>query len=192
MAISRREFLKRTGVAAAGITVASIGGLDVKPVQARVNSIKLNAKKGKQYPSVCPYCSIGCGMIITSDEQSGKIINIEGNPDSPVNLGSLCPKGAAAYQLVDNENRQTKVLYRAPGAKEWEAKPLDWAMEQVAKRVKETRDKYFVETYEGKKVNMNPAIASLGGSTMENEWNYIWLKLMRNLGVVNLENQARI
>ncbi|GAX89954.1 formate dehydrogenase [Effusibacillus lacus] len=192
MAISRREFLKRTGVAAAGLTVASIGGLDVKPVQARVNSIKLNAKKGKQYPSVCPYCSVGCGMIITSDEKTGQIINIEGNPDSPVNLGSLCPKGAAAFQLVHNEHRQKKVLYRAPGATKWEEKPLDWAYEQIAKRVKETRDKTFVETYEGKKVNMTPGIAALGGSTMENEWNYLWAKLMRSLGVVNIENQARI
>lgn len=192
MAISRREFLKRTGVAAAGLTVASIGGLDIKPVQARVNSIKLSAKKGKQYPSVCPYCSVGCGLIITSDEKTGQIINIEGNPDSPVNLGSLCPKGAASYQLVHNENRQQKVLYRAPGATEWQEKPLDWAYDQIAQRVKETRDKYFIETFEGKKVNQNPAIASLGGSTMENEWNYVWAKLMRSLGVVNLENQARI
>lgn len=191
MAISRREFLKRTGVAAAGLTVASVGGLDVKPVRARVNSIKLNAKKGKQYPSVCPYCSIGCGMIITSDE-SGNIINIEGNPDSPVNLGSLCPKGAAAFQLVNNPERQKKVLYRAPGSPKWEEKPWDWAMDQIAQRVKKTRDENFIETYQGKKVNMNPAIASLGGSTMENEWNYVWAKLMRSLGVVNLENQARI
>lgn len=192
MAISRREFLKRTGTVAAGLTVASIGGLDIKPVQARVNTIKLTAKKGKQYPSVCPYCSVGCGMIITSDEKNGQIINIEGNPDSPVNLGSLCPKGAAAFQLVHNPERQTDVLYRAPGATKWEKKPLDWAMEKVAQRVKETRDKYFMESHDGKKVNMNPAIASLGGSTMENEWNYVWLKLMRSLGVVNLENQARI
>lgn len=192
MAISRREFLKRTGIAATGLTVASIGGLDVKPVQARTNSIKLSAKKGKQYPSVCPYCSVGCGMIITSDEKTGQIINIEGNPDSPVNLGSLCPKGAAAFQLVNNEHRQQKVLYRAPGATKWEEKPLDWAYQQIAQRVKETRDKSFIETYQGKKVNMTPAIASLGGSTMENEWNYVWAKLTRSLGIVNLENQARI
>jgi formate dehydrogenase major subunit len=133
-------------------------------------------------------------MIITTDEVTGKIINLEGNPDSPVNLGSLCPKGAAASQLVANEKntRQDKVLYRAPGATEWQEKPLQWAMDEVAKRVKDTRDKTFVETFQDKKVNYTPAIASLGGSTMENEWNYMWLKLMRGIGVVNLENQARI
>lgn len=188
--ISRRDFLKRTGVTVAGLTVASMAGVNMKPVQAQVTQIKLEVRKGKQVPSVCPYCAVGCGMIIT--ESGGKIINIEGNPDSPVNLGSLCPKGAAAYQMVDNQERQTKVLYRAPHSDRWEEKPLDWAMQRVAEKVKETRDKYFIETMDGKTVNTNPAIASLGGSTMENEWNYIHQKLMRSLGIVYMENQARI
>ncbi len=188
--ISRRDFLKRTGVTVAGLTVASMAGVDLKPVRAQVTRIKLEVRKGKQVPSVCPYCAVGCGMIIT--ESGGKIINIEGNPDSPVNLGSLCPKGAAAYQMVDNAERQTKVLYRAPYRDKWEEKPLDWAMQRVAEKVKETRDKYFIDTADGKTVNMNPAIASLGGSTMENEWNYIHQKLMRSIGVVYMENQARI
>lgn len=188
--ISRRDFLKRTGVTVAGLTVASMAGVDLKPVRAQVTRIKLEVRKGKQVPSVCPYCAVGCGMIIT--ESGGKIINIEGNPDSPVNLGSLCPKGAAAYQMVDNAERQTKVLYRAPYSDKWEEKPLDWAMQRVAEKVKDTRDKYFIDTVDGKTVNMNPAIASLGGSTMENEWNYIHQKLMRSIGVVYMENQARI
>lgn len=188
--ISRRDFLKRTGVTVAGLTVASMAGVNMKPVQAQVTRIKLKVRKGKQVPSVCPYCAVGCGMIVT--ESGGKIINIEGNPDSPVNLGSLCPKGAAAYQMVDNQERQTKVLYRAPYSKQWEEKPLDWAMQRVAEKVKETRDQYFIETVDGKTVNTNPAIASLGGSTMENEWNYIHQKLMRALGIVYMENQARI
>lgn len=188
--ISRRDFLKRTGVTVAGLTVASMAGVNMKPVQAQVTRIKLEVRKGKQVPSVCPYCAVGCGMIIT--ESAGKIINIEGNPDSPVNLGALCPKGAAAYQMVDNQERQTKVLYRAPHSDRWEEKPLDWAMQRVAEKVKETRDQYFVETVDGKTVNMNPAIASLGGSTMENEWNYIHQKLMRAIGTVYMENQARI
>ncbi|WP_205668546.1 twin-arginine translocation signal domain-containing protein [Ammoniphilus sp. CFH 90114] len=188
--ISRRDFLKRTGVTVAGLTVASMAGVNMKPVQAQVTRIKLEVRKGKQVPSVCPYCAVGCGMLIT--ESAGKIINIEGNPDSPVNLGALCPKGAAAYQMVDNQERQTKVLYRAPYSDKWEEKPLDWAMQRVAEKVKETRDKYFIETVDGKTVNTNPAIASLGGSTMENEWNYIHQKLMRSLGIVYMENQARI
>lgn len=188
--ISRRDFLKRTGVTVAGLTVASMAGVNLKPVQAQVTRIKLEVRKGKQVPSVCPYCAVGCGLLIT--ESAGKIINIEGNPDSPINLGSLCPKGAAAYQMVDNPSRQTKVLYRAPYSEQWEEKPLDWAMQRVAEKVKETRDQYFIETVDGKTVNTNPAIASLGGSTMENEWNYIHQKLMRALGIVYMENQARI
>nr|WP_205672238.1 twin-arginine translocation signal domain-containing protein [Ammoniphilus sp. YIM 78166] len=188
--ITRRDFLKKSGVAVAGLTVASVAGVNLTPVRAQASKIQLQVKKGKQVPAVCPYCAVGCGMIST--EYEGKIINIEGNPDSPVNLGSLCPKGAAAFQLVENTERQTKVLYRAPHSEEWEEKPLDWAMKRVAERVKETRDQFFIERADGKTVNVAPAIASLGGSTMENEWNYIHQKLMRALGVVNMENQARI
>nr|WP_153188170.1 twin-arginine translocation signal domain-containing protein [Anaerobacillus alkaliphilus] len=188
--ITRRDFLKRTGAVTAGATIAAVGGINVKPVQAQVTKIKLQAKEGRQVPSVCPYCSVGCGMIITESE--GKIINIEGNPDSPLNLGSLCPKGAAAFQLAVNDERPQKVLYRAPHATTWETKPLDWAMERIAQKVKEDRDNSFIESQDGKLVNVNPALASLGGSTLENEWNYIHAKLMRGIGVVNVENHARI
>lgn len=188
--ITRREFLKRTGAFTAGLTIASVGGINVKPVKAQVTKIKLQAKEGRQVPSVCPYCSIGCGMIIT--EADGKIINIEGNPDSPMSLGSLCPKGAAAKQLAINSKRPEKVLYRAPYATEWEEVSLDWAMEKIAERIKKDRDENFIEYEDGKLVNVNPALASLGGSTLENEWNYLHAKLMRALGVVNIENHARI
>lgn len=188
--LSRREFLKRTGAVTAGVAIASVGGINVKPVKAQVTRIKLQAKQGRQVPSVCPYCSIGCGMITT--ESDGKIINIEGNPDSPFSLGSLCPKGSAAIQMAVNEHRQTKVLYRAPYSTEWEEKPLDWAMDRIAQKIKEDRDAHFIETMDGKTVNVNPALASLGGSTLENEWNYIHQKLMRALGVVDMENHARI
>lgn len=188
--ISRRDFLKRSGAVTAGVTITAVAGINVKPVKAQVTKIKLQAKEGRQVPSVCPYCSIGCGMIITESE--GKITNIEGNPDSPISLGSLCPKGAAASQLAVNENRPQEVLYRAPNATSWEKKPLDWAMDRIAERIKEDRDKYFIEEEDGKLVNVNPALSSLGGSTLENEWNYLHAKLMRTLGVVNVENHARI
>ncbi len=122
-----------------------------------------------------------------------KVVNIEGNPDSPVNEGNLCPKGAASYQLQNNPNRITDVLYRAPGATEWEKKPLDWAMDRIAELTKKTRDETFVETLpDGKLVNHSLGIFSLGGATMDNEWNYIHSKLMRGIGVVAIENQARI
>jgi len=158
-------------------------------------------KKGKEVAIVCPYCAVGCGQIVTVDAAAGKILDIQGNPDSPINEGTLCPKGAATYQLVVNPQRWTKVKYRAPGSDKWEEKPLAWAMERIAKRVKETRDGAFNEfqdmpaATEGtarKRVMNTYAVASLGGATMDNEWNYIHQKLMHSLGVVFVENQARI
>jgi formate dehydrogenase major subunit len=130
-----------------------------------------------------------------------KIIDIQGNPDSPVSQGTLCPKGAATYQLVINDLRWTTVKYRAPGSDHWEDKPLDWAMERIAELTKKTRDANFNEYQDmpdgkgstiKKRVMNTYAIASLGGATMDNEWNYAQQKLMHALGVVYLENQARI
>ncbi len=123
----------------------------------------------------------------------GKIVNIEGDPRSPHNEGTLCPKGAATYQLHVNPNRPTRVLHRAPGATEWEEWDLDRAMDRVAELVKKTRDESFIERLpDGKLVNMTPAIFSLGGATLDNEWNHIHQKLLRGLGIVAIENQARI
>ncbi len=149
--------------------------------------------------SVCPYCAVGCSQLVYA--KGGHLLHVEGNPASPINAGTLCPKGAATYQLAVNPLRLTRVKYRAPGADRWEEKPLDWAMERIAQLVKKTRDENWVDTTtakdkEGKdvtrKVNHTPAIASLGGATLDNEWNYVQLKLMRALGVIWLENQARI
>ena len=149
---------------------------------------------------VCPYCAVGCGQLIYT--KGGKVIDIEGNPESPINEGTLCPKGAATFQLAVNPNRVTHVLYRAPGATEWDrTKTLDWAMNRIAELVKQTRDETFHETWTthdaqgrevAKRVNHTLAIGSLGGATMDNEWNYLQCKLMRALGVVQIENQARI
>ena len=123
----------------------------------------------------------------------GKIVNIEGNPDSPINQGNLCPKGAATFQLHVNPNRLTKVLHRAPGAREWEVWDLERAMDRVAELTKKTRDETFVERLpNGKVVNHTLGIFSLGGATMDNEWNHLQQKLLRGLGVVSIENQARI
>jgi formate dehydrogenase major subunit len=124
---------------------------------------------------------------------NGEIINIEGDPRSPHNEGTLCPKGAAIYQLHKNPNRATRVLHRKPGAAGWEEVELEWAMGRVAELVKQTRDATFVERLEnGKLVNHTTAIFSLGGATLDNEWNHLQQKLMRGLGVVAIENQARI
>lgn len=142
--------------------------------------------------SVCPYCAVGCGLDIYT--KGGKLIDIEGNLDSPINGGTLCPKGANSYQLAVNPHRVQHVLYRAPYASEWEEKPLEWAIEQIALRIKESRDRHFVEKGEdGLLLNHLTTIGTLGGATLDNEENYLIKKLFTGgLGVVSVENQARI
>jgi formate dehydrogenase major subunit len=141
--------------------------------------------------SVCPYCAVGCSQNVYV--KGGKIIDIEGNYDSPINEGTLCPKGANTFQLTINPHRIKKVLYRAPFSDHWEERPLDWAMRRIAERVKETRDADFVEKENGATVNHLTTVACLGGATMDNEENYLIKKLFGGgLGVVSIENQARI
>ncbi|HYZ17377.1 MAG TPA: hypothetical protein VE591_13290 [Candidatus Acidoferrum sp.] len=145
----------------------------------------------KATPSVCPYCAVGCSTLVYSEGNT--IIDVEGNPDSPINGGTLCPKGAATFQLHVNPNRWTTVKYRAPHAREWTDVPYEWAMERIAQRVKETRDRTFTEFDDrGYRVNRTTAIGSLGGATLDNEENYLITKLMRNIGTPFIENQARI
>jgi len=191
MAVSRRGFLKLSGAAAAGTALGGVAGLglDVKPARAAAQAMRI--QNAKAVPSVCPYCAVGCGTLV--HVANGQIVNIEGNPDSPINQGTLCPKGAATYQLHINPNRQTKVLHRAPGAASWEQMDLNAAMDRVAQLVKKTRDETFVvQDASGKRVMASEAIFSLGGATMDNEWNHVQQKLMRGLGVTPIENQARI
>lgn len=144
------------------------------------------------FRSVCPYCAVGCGQLIYVKD--GQIVDIEGDPDSPINRGTLCPKGAATYQYVVNPLRLTRCLYRRPFADHWDVVPLDWAMEQVAQKIKRTRDETFVDRLpDGQVVNHCLAIASLGGATLEIEENYLIKKLFNGgLGIVSIENQARI
>jgi len=141
--------------------------------------------------SVCPYCAVGCSQLV--HVKGGRIINIEGNPESPINEGTLCPKGANTFQLTVNPHRVKKVLYRAPYSDHWEERPLDWAMNRIADRVKETRDADFVEERDGTILNHLTTMACLGGATMDNEENYLIKKFFGGgLGVVSIENQARI
>ena len=191
MSQSRRDFLKRSAGTLTGTALGGLAGLgaSLAPTEARAQELRI--KQAKVAPSVCPYCSVGCGTLIHTVE--GKIVNIEGDPRSPHNEGTLCPKGAAIYQLHVNPNRATKVLHRAPGATEWEEWDPERAMDRIAALVKKTRDDTFIERLpNGKLVNMTPAIFSLGGATLDNEWNHLQQKLMRGLGIVAIENQARI
>jgi formate dehydrogenase major subunit len=191
MDVSRRSFLKLSSSVAGGTALGGLAGLgaNLAPTLARAQELRI--KDAKATPSVCPYCSVGCATLVHTIE--GRIVNIEGDPRSPHNEGALCPKGAAIYQLHVNPNRPTKVLHRAPGAADWEVWDLDRAMNRIAELVKKTRDETFMERMpDGTLVNMTPAIFSLGGATLDIEWNHIQQKLMRGLGIVAIENQARI
>jgi formate dehydrogenase major subunit len=140
---------------------------------------------------VCPYCAVGCAQRIYVKE--GRIVDIEGDERSPINEGTLCPKGSNTYQLTVNPHRVTQVLYRAPYSREWEVKPLDWAMDRIAEKVKDTREATFVERdKDGDLLNHTLAMSHLGGATLDNEENYLIKKLFNNLGIVAIENQARI
>ena len=191
MAVTRRDFLRVSTTAMAGTALGGLVGLgaDLMPKVARAEELRI--KNAQVHPSVCPYCAVGCGLLVHTVD--GQIVNIEGNPESPVNYGNLCPKGAATFQLHVNPNRLTKVLHRSPGARDWEVWDLERAMDRVAELTKQTRDETFVERLpNGKLVNNSLGIFSLGGATMDDEWNHIHQKLMRGLGVVAIENQARI
>ncbi len=141
--------------------------------------------------SICPYCGVGCGQLVYV--QNEQITNIEGDPDSPISEGCLCPKGSATYQLVSGSHRVHQVLYRRPYSTHWETLPLERAMDMVAERVRDTRDATWRERDEmGRVVRRTLGIAHLGGATLDNEENYLLKKLYTALGVVQVENQARI
>jgi len=200
MKVDRRQFIKiSAGTIGTAVAAEALGlGLDTAAAQEKAGAVSM--KRGKQTPSLCPYCSVGCAQIVMTDD-AGKIIDIQGNPDSPLSEGTLCPKGAATYQLVVNDLRWTKVKYRAPGSDHWEERSLEWAMNRAAELVNQTRDANFNEFQEipdgkggkvKKRVMNTYAVASLGGATIDNEWNYAQQKLMHAMGVVYVENQARI
>jgi formate dehydrogenase major subunit len=142
--------------------------------------------------SVCPYCAVGCAQLVYT--KAGRVIDVEGDPESPINEGTLCPKGANTFQLIHNPHRITKVKYRAPYSDHWEERPLEWAMDRIAGLVKETRDRGFIERdSNGTLVNSLTSIAHLGGATLDNEENYLIKKLLNGgLGIIPIENQARI
>jgi formate dehydrogenase major subunit len=196
MGITRRQFFRTSGDTSAGSALGALMafGADQDTVRAATVPQAWKIRETNVVPSVCPYCAVGCGLLL--HVRDGELVNVEGNPDSPINRGNLCPKGAASFQLTVNPERQKKALYRAPGATTWEPIALERAMEMIAERVKKTRDDTFrrTMTIDGREVPVNHTlgIASLGGATMDNEWNYVQAKLWRGLGGVFIENQARI
>jgi len=166
-------------------------GTGREAMSARTESLRPKNEGAAVARSVCPYCAVGCGQLIY--HRDGKLISIEGDPASPISNGHLCPKGAATYQLLTHEGRATRVKYRAPRSKEWTEIPLEKAMDMVAERVWQTRERTFAETRDGKPLMQCTGIAHLGGATLDNEENYLIKKLFTaGLGMVCISNQARI
>jgi formate dehydrogenase major subunit len=201
MAVSRRDFLKISG---SSVVLGSLG-INLDPAKAYAQGLRI--KDAKQTYTVCPYCSVGCGIIVHTKD--GKVVNTEGDPDHPISEGTLCSKGASLYQVINNDKRLLKPRYRAAGATEWKEVEWDWALDEIAKRVKDTRDKTFKITSKSKVkekaadgtetdvekdfvVNRTDGIAHVGSAALDNEECYMLQKLMRSWGLVYIEHQARI
>ena len=193
MEFSRRNFLKGTVLGGAGLSVL---GFDLTPLHAQTQGLKIS--RASETRSTCPYCSVSCGVIIYTlgDRAKNAIpqsVHVEGDPDHPINRGTLCPKGSSLQQDILNDRRLLKPQVRRPGSDHWEDISWDQAYDEIAQRVKKTRDDTFITTdANGKTVNRCESIAFTGGCTDTNEFNYLVVKTMRSLGVCFLENQARV
>ena len=213
MKITRRDFLKVSG--AAGTVLIGGLGFDLSPAEAYARELRI--KGAKETTSICCYCSVGCGLLVHTS--GGKVINSEGDPDHPVSEGALCSKGGSIYQVVNNENRLRTPLYRAPGSAAWKEVEWDWALDRIARRIKDTRDKTFRATVTTKirekrpadtpdesglypeiatdvekrfVVNRTDGIAHVGSAALDNEECYLIQKLVRSWGLVYVEHQARL
>ena len=191
MDISRRQFLLGGGLTAATMAISgkTAGAAGIDAPQLRTKGLKVTT-------TICPFCAVGCGMIV--HVKDGKVVNLEGDDASPINKGSLCSKGEALFQVANNERRLQKVMYRAPGSDHWEEKSWDWTLDRIAKLMKETRDRTFKTTETNKKdgkqyvMNRTNGIAILGGAGLDNEECYLLSKFARSMGVIYLEHQARL
>jgi len=190
MELSRRDFLKASGAGIGGIFL--LGAFDPDAALAGTHKLLPLKKRIGEKTTICPYDGSGCGFIVAAE--NGKVVNIEGDPEHPINRGGACAKGASMRQLsADNPWRLNKVLYRRPGGTDWEEKTWDWALPEIARRIKDTRDASFIKKdSSGNTVNRTEAIANLGGSALDNEECYLLAKLTRALGLVYIEHHARI
>ncbi len=201
MAVSRRDFIKISG------STVLLGSLGINLDPARAYAQGLRIKNAKETKTICPYCAVGCGIIVYTKD--GKVVNTEGDPDHPISEGTLCSKGSSLYQVINNPLRLTKPKYRAPGATEFKEVEWDWALDEIAKRVKDTRDRTFKITSKSKVkekapdgtettvekdfvVNRTDGIAHVGSAALDNEECYMLQKMLRSWGLVYIEHQARI
>jgi formate dehydrogenase major subunit len=201
MAVSRRDFIKISG------STVLLGSLGINLDPARAYAQDLRIKNANETKTICPYCAVGCGIIVHTKD--GKVVNTEGDPDHPISEGTLCSKGASLYQVINNPLRLTKPKYRAAGATEFKEVEWDWALDEIAKRVKDTRDRTFKLTSKSKVkekqpdgtemdvekdfvVNRTDGIAHVGSAALDNEECYMLQKMLRSWGLVYIEHQARI
>jgi formate dehydrogenase major subunit len=191
--MDRRKFFTSIGKGA-GAVLAVSGLLGIKPASAQtqwsVNGRPLKVAYATDKTSICPFCGVGCGLLVSS--QDGKIINIEGDPDHPINEGALCSKGNSVFQVAQNERRLGKVLYRAPKATEWKEVEWDWAIDKIARNIITARNASFVKEENGVTVNRTDGICNFGGAALDNEECYLISKMTRALGLTRVEHQARI
>ena len=192
--MDRRQFLK---VSTLGGTALSVLGFDLTPAYAQARQLKI--ARTTETRSTCPYCSVSCGVIIhTLGDRSRNVkptvVHVEGDPDHPINQGTLCPKGITLKQNIVNDLRLTKVRYRAPGSRQWEEKTWDWAIDRIARLLKDSRDHHLVTAdAKGQAINALTAVGVIGGCTDTNEINYLLVKAFRaGLGIVPIEQQSRI
>ena len=191
MKVNRRQFVKISAGTAAGVMAFGLG-MDLKPVKAHARTLRI--RYAKESTTICPYCAVGCGIIVhTHKGAGGQVINTEGDPGHPINEGSLCSKGASLSQLVNNENRLTTPLYRKPYSTEWQEVSWDWALYKIALNVKKSRDASFAHrNNKGQVVNRTEGIAHIGSAALDNEECWAIQGMMRALGLVYIEHQARI
>lgn len=188
MLLTRRGFLK-VSAATAGVAIVGMG-FALGPVEAHAKALRKDLREATRTTTICPFCAVGCGFVVHAS--GGKVINIEGDADHPINDGTACSKGSSLYQMANNENRLTKVLHRAAGATEWTEMSWGDAIAAIAQRIKQTRDATFETTNaNGKTVNRTLGIGSLGSAAMDNEECWLYQKFLRALGLVYIEHQAR-
>jgi formate dehydrogenase major subunit len=192
--MDRRQFLKASTI---GGTAISLLGFDLRPAAAQARELKI--ARTTETRSTCPYCSVSCGVIIhTLGDRSSNVkptvVHVEGDPDHPINQGTLCPKGITLKHNIVNDRRLTKVLYRAPGTKAWQEKSWDWAIDRIARLTKQARDEKLITADDkGRAINALTSVGVIGGCTDTNEINYLLVKAFRaGLGIIPIEQQSRI
>lgn len=189
MNLTRRDFIKISGATVSGAALGGLGLRGTAMAEARKGNVAI--KYARESTTICPYCAVGCGMIVSA--HAGRVVNMEGDPDHPINEGSLCSKAQALRLVSESEYRITKPLYRAPRSSEWQEKSWDWVYNEIAKKIKKSRDAGFTKVNaKGQVVNRNDAIAHVGSAALDNEECYILQKWLRALGLVYIEHQARI